>query len=158
MRQIPLTQGKFSMVDDEDYDELNKFKWYAHGDSNVLYAKRHAVDKYNRKRIIGMHEQIMGYVSGLVCDHIDGNGLNNQRNNLRHVTHHQNTMNAQSKRGRSNYKGVHWQSREKRWSSKIKMNYKAIWIGYFDNEEDAARAYDVKAKELFGEYARLNFP
>ena len=102
-----------------------------------------------------MHIFILGFKG---IDHIDGNGLNNQRNNLRKATHQENMMNRQSnKNSSSQFKGVHWYERTNKWQARITFNQKRISLGYFTSEIDAAKTYNKKALELFGEFAKLNF-
>lgn len=105
-----------------------------------------------------MHRVIMGDVEGKFVDHINHNGLDNRKANLRFATAQQNTWNKRKQKGNysSQYKGVHWVKSEKNWRALITCNKKMIYIGRFDDETAAAMAYDEKAKELFGEYASLN--
>lgn len=155
MKEIQLTQGKVALVDDEDYDYLMQWKWCAHKVYNTYYASRKYTKSKNPLEGSCMHWRIM---NGKMIDHIDGNGLNNQKSNLRFCTNSQNQMNMRSNiNSTSKYKGVCWKTRDKIWVAQIKLNQKVKHIGSFKNEEDAARAYDAKAKELFGEFARLNF-
>ncbi len=155
VKLIPLTQGKFAIVDDDDYEHLNKYKWCALKTHN---NKFYAVRRKNNKTII-MHRQIMNVPEGLVVDHIDGNGLNNRKNNLRICTQAQNIHNSRPRRNRSSkYKGVFWDKVNKKWSTNIRKGDKRIYLGGFDDEIEAALAYDRKAAELFGEFAYLNFP
>jgi len=95
---------------------------------------------------------------GFVVDHIDRNGLNNKRSNLRICTPRQNSYNRIGKETPSKYKGVRWKKSRNRWVAQIKHYNKAMQVGSFDNQIDAAKAYDKKAKELFKEFAYLNFP
>jgi len=105
-----------------------------------------------------MHREIMNAPKGLDVDHIDGNGLNNRKSNLRLCTHAENVHNSRPMRnGSSKYKGVCWHKTYKKWYSSIGKTGKRFYLGRFDNEIDAALAYDKKAKELFGEFAYLNF-
>ncbi len=153
VKEIKLTRGKVALVDEEDFDKLNKYKWSAWKDKNknIFYAMGG-----NRLR---MHRVIMGDIKGVAYDHINGDGLDNRKSNLRIATTQQNNMNTiPRKGGSSKYKGVCWHKRKKKWMSRIGYNYNIVHIGYFDDEVEAALAYDKKAKELFGEFARLNFP
>jgi len=153
MKEIKLTQGKVAIVDDEDYEELSKHRWY-YGNG---YAVRHATRESKKQPKIYMHIIIMGTESGLELDHISGDALDNRRENLRHVTHQQNLHNkAPNKRGSSQYKGVHWQKDRKRWHSCIMMDGKSVNLGRYKSEQDAAMAYNEAATKYFGEYARLN--
>jgi len=152
IRFIPLTQGKVAIVDKEDYEELSRYKWHASSRVESCYAYRR-----KGKRSLSMHREIMGEPKGMVVDHIDGNGLNNRRRNLRVCTSSQNHQNRRRTRGRSRYKGVCWEKRRNKWRAEIMLEGRHIDIGCFADEVEAARAYDKKAKELFGEFAYLNF-
>ena len=157
-RLIRLTQGQFAVVDDDDFEWLNQYEWYAVKEDRSYYAARTI---YEKGRVIQrqMQMEILGGVNGVdLVDHKNHNGLHNYRSNIRFCTFQQNLMNHKPKKLTSNFKGVHWSNRSKKWASSIGFNYKTIHIGYFNSEEDAARAYDTKAKELHGEFAYLNFP
>jgi len=159
-RKIPLTQGKYAIVDPEDYKELAKYNWYAKKCERRYYAERWGkIQQGSRTRgAVKMHRVIMGDVEGKFVDHINHNGLDNRKSNLRFATAQQNTWNKRKQKGNysSQYKGVHWVKSEKNWRAVITCNKKMIYIGRFDDETAAAMAYDEKAKELFGEYASLN--
>jgi hypothetical protein len=158
MKLIPLTQGKFAMVDDEDYEKLNKYKWYAKKGRDTYYVARNSSLQNGIQTTIRMHREILNLTTEkTMIDHINHDTLDNQRHNLRVCTQSQNSMNQVSKRGTSKYKGVSWHKLCGKWQSYIRINWKHTHIGIFTHEEDAARAYDKKAKELFGEYAYLNF-
>lgn len=154
MKEIPLTQGYKALVDDIDYNRLNQFLWQVIIKENYSpYAYR--TDRTNGKETIYMHREILQ--CDLKVDHRDGNGLNNQRYNLREATSQQNSFNItkRSKTTSSAYKGVCWNRQNKQWQSYIYFN-KKIHLGYFEDEIDAAIAYNNKAIELFGEFAKLN--
>jgi len=159
-RKIPLTQGKYAIVDPEDYKKLAKYNWYAKRCDRRFYAERWGKRKQGSiiRTDIKMHQVIMGTAEGKVIDHINHNGLDNRKANLRFATTQQNTWNKRKQKGNysSQYKGVHWVKSENKWRAVITCNSKVIYIGRFDDEKAAARAYDDKAKELFGEYAALN--
>lgn len=141
MMKIPLTNGLSTIVDDEDYDILSKFKWYAHKNRNTYYAKR-AVYHHGKKTIVGMHTAILKPRKEFQCDHIDGNGLNNQRENLRAATTRQNQQNRHIKKT-SKYPGVFWHKARGNWNARIRVGPRRINIGSFKNETDAANAYMV---------------
>jgi hypothetical protein len=151
IRFIPLTKGKFTIVDAEDFVWLSQFKWHC-----IINKSAYAYHSFNGKQT-SMHRVIMNPPPGLVVDHIDGNGLNNCRSNLRICTIVENQRNSKGWSKTSRYKGVSW-SKKNKWASAISLNFKRIHLGYFDNEIEAAKAYDKKAAELFGEFAYLNFP
>lgn len=157
MKHIPLTQGKFAIVDDEDFDWLSQWKWCF----NQGYAARtQNIGTFNgkEKKIgIQMHRLILGTPNGVETDHHDGDGLNNQRDNLREATSSQNQMNRASKiNSTSLFKGVSWSRHKKRWVAQITINKKVTYIGSFRNEVDAAKAYNEAAIIHYGEFARLN--
>ena len=150
MKEIPLTQGQVALIDDEDFERVNKFKWQATKKRNGYYARRSV---YGGNSIY-LHSFIMNTRSQL--DHIDHNGLNCQKINLRLANHSQNQQNTKKKNsGTSQYKGVSWNG--KKWFAQIKINGITKYIGLYDNEIDAAKAYDLEAEKLFGEFAQLNF-
>jgi len=154
-RRIPLTQGKFAIVDAEDYYRLVEFRWHTTTGANTFYA----VASPPGEKKITMHRMIMDAPGHLVVDHIDHNGLNNCKTNLRLCTTAQNNHNCSPKKGTSSkYKGVGWNKGKKRWVAMVRFNNKIHFLGHFENEIDAARAYDKKAADLFGEFGHLNFP
>lgn len=161
MKEIELTQGLVALVDDDMFDELNKFKWCAHRSvksKNTFYAVR---NKRAGRKVVGnflMHREILKPPDGMDTDHRDGNGLNNQRYNLRTCTRTQNNANRKPYLNTlSKFKGVSWRKDRDKWRAYIKIDRQYIHLGHFDLEIDAAIAYDTKAIELFGEFARLNF-
>lgn len=159
MKQIPLTQGKFAIVDDEYYEYLMQWKWYARKDENTYYAVRWIMQ--NGKGIIQrMHRLILGLKKGdgKYTDHQNHNGLDNRLRNIRACTCSQNQQNRLPlKNISSRYKGVHLYKRTGKWKARIRLGKQSIHLGCFDKEIEAALAYDMKAKELFGEFAYLNF-
>jgi hypothetical protein len=153
MKEIHMIHGFTALVDDEDYEELSKHRWYC----NDEYAiRRRKNGESGNTRNIKMHIAIMGKVEGLEIDHINGNKLDNQKSNLRHVTRSQNLCNMKPRGGSSRYKGVCWDSGTKKWRVQINDVGKVKYVGVYANESDAATAYNVAAEQLFGEYARLN--
>lgn len=167
VREVELTQGQVALVDDEDYEWLSQWKWYVikktvKGKFYGFYAARTVrFLKSNGKlvkRTIFMHREILETPDGFLTDHIDHNGLNNQRVNLRIALPFQNQGNRLGNRlSKSQYKGVSWHKEKHKWQSKIKTKVKIKHLGYFESEIDAALAYDKAAKEVFGEFAYLNF-
>jgi hypothetical protein len=151
---IPLTQGKFAIVDAEDYNWLSRHKWCAARSRDTFYTHRGS-----KGRLISMHRSIMRAPKGLMCDHRNHNGLDNRKSNLRLCTSAQNQYNKRPKKGcSSKYKGVILREDRRRWRAKICFNRKRIHLGDFADAIKAALAYDDKAIELFGEFAYLNFP
>lgn len=160
---IPLTQGKYAIVDAEDYKWLNQWKWHAVHYKNTFYAARTA-GKYPHQHQVLMHREILNPPKGRETDHNNHNGLDNRKQNIRICTSQQNHQNQKAMIGTSKFKGVSWQQGriykgkqyKGKWHAQICYNYKGIFLGSFDNEIDAAKAYDKKAKELFGRFAKLN--
>ncbi len=149
------------MVDGGDYNYLGRWKWYAAKSKNGCWYAQRGINRKGKVEIIKMHRLIMGLErgDGILCDHRDHNGLNNRRDNLRTCTNKQNNQNARPrKNGHSQYKGVSWVNRDKRWLATITVDRKQVCIGRFHSEIKAAKCYDHRAKELFGEFACLNFP
>lgn len=142
-----------ALVDDEDYAELSRFKWSACVSVNTVYAQRH-----EGGTTIMMHRSILGVTDKQSkVDHKDHNGLNNQRHNLRIATPVQNAQNAKAHRdGVSKFKGVK-PSRDGTWYASIRANRKTEHLGTFKTQTEAAKAYDAKAIQYFGEFAHTNF-
>ncbi|MDD5551392.1 MAG: HNH endonuclease [Candidatus Omnitrophica bacterium] len=157
MKKTKLTRGKVALVDDEDYERTTQYRWCAMHINYQWYADRALSKKEPKNAFTEMHRFIMNPPKGMMVDHRDGNGLNNQKSNLRICTRAENMMNrGKQPNNTSGYKGVRInkgiiiaQIGFKNW------NYH---IGCFPDKESAARAYDKRAKELFGDFARLNFP
>jgi hypothetical protein len=154
MKTITLSQGKVALVDDEDFDWLSKFRWYAkrpNSTSELFYAVAHVPGTRRHFPKVKMHKLLLPDAKEV--DHINGDSLDNQRHNLRAVTKSQNMMNM--KRHRDNVSGFKGVSRhQKRWCARIHNEF----LGTFPSAIEAARAYDVEASARFGQFARLNFP
>ena len=145
---IPLTQGKFAIVDAEDYDHLMQWKWYVNKRRNISYAVRDIVVD-GKKKSIWMHRLINDTPEHLLTDHINGEGLDNRKANLRSVTHQENMINCgRWKKGGSKYRGVSWHKSNKCWIAQITVNCKNTWIGSYKTELEAKTAYDVKRAEV----------
>jgi len=161
LKIISLTRGKAALVDDSNHGRLSEFKWFAvcNNTRHIWYAIRFKQIAGRRKGYY-MHREILGLTNPILRgDHKDGNGLNNQENNLRIATPGQNMANRRKRvRGSSKFKGVTWFKRQSEWRASIQVRRRYIYIGAFDMEEDAARAYDKAAQRHFGEFAFLNFP
>ena len=151
MKRIPLTKGKYALVDDEDFDWLTgNWKWHlSHG-----YAQTNFRPLDDERFTMKLHRLLISVPKGYEIDHINGNGLDNQRSNLRLCTHQENMRNRPKNKNKSGYKGVY--RNHAKWHAAIKHNGKKIYLGNFSKPEDAAKVYDLKAKELFGEFAMFS--
>lgn len=157
MLEIPLEgklgKGLVALVDDEDYPILVKYKWYLLKLRKNRYAMADTGGKTIRMHRLVLQDKIP---EGFVTDHIDGNGLNNQKSNLRIASKQQNLYNRKPQSANSIYKGLQ-QLRSGNWTARIKFKGVTYILGTFVREEDAAHAYDEGAKRFFGEFAWLNF-
>lgn len=157
---IPLTKGQSTIVSWEDRD-LSGYKWLTQSTAWGNYAARRYYHA-NGSTLLLLHRVILERVLGRTLDkkeqvdHIDLNGLNNCRDNLRLATNKQNSANKRkSVRNRSGYKGVSWDTTRKKWQASITVDGKSIGLGRYDTPEAAHEAYCKAAKELFGEFARF---
>lgn len=154
MQTIPLTQNKIALVSDGDYPLLMQWKWTYLDNGRSGYAVR-----WEKRRTIYMHRQIMQAAAGQVIDHEDGNGLNNQRENLRVCNTSLNQVNRATQQRAIPYRGVHRSKQTDRpWKAQIKAQRRVYHLGAFATQEEAARIYDRAALHFFGSFARLNFP
>jgi len=149
-------KGLYALVDDEDHEKVARYPWH-------LHSERYAAHTTKEQTIVLMHHMIIGKpAAGLVTDHRDDNGLNNQRHNLRHCTHAQNIRNSKlsglrnGKPTSSKYRGVKYNKKDRAWHAALQCNGKKYWGGSHRTEEEAALAYNVLATKYHGEYARLN--
>lgn len=159
VKEIPLTQGRVTLVDDEDYERLSQFKWYCHVRMGKPYASR-TIHEGSKSHVESMHRVILNVPKGQTGDHRNGDTLDNRRCNLRICSRRQNACNRKKRANptSSRYKGVSWNKRRGKWHSRIFPNGMNLHLGYYDVEEEAAKAYDVAALHHYGEFARLNFP
>jgi hypothetical protein len=156
MKTIPISKGMFALVDDEDFEWLSKMSWYYSNGYAMTSTRIYGSKKRNK---YAMHRFIMmTWNKSVDIDHIDGNRLNNQRSNLRIATRSQNHQNRKPLPRKGGYKGVGWHSRDNAWRAYIKVDGRQVSLGYFQDRDAAARAYDQAAIRHYGEFARLNFP
>ena len=149
MQTIILTQGQYAIIDDTDYDKMSKYKWYALRAHNRYWKAVRNIRKSNGKTsIILMSRYIMGAIKGEVIDHINGDTLDNRRDNLRICTQSENMQNIHTNQGVSSYQGVYWHNQRK-WRSQIGKNGRKYHLGLFDTKEEAAVAYNQAALEFY---------
>jgi len=162
MRKIALTQGRFAIIDDEDFNELNRYKWQVTRNGYAIRTQNKSKKKGILKKTgIYMHKVIMGNPMGFEVDHINGNPADNRKSNLRIIKHKQNSYNLNIyKNNRMGYKGVHLHKQRINTSTPftatIRVNKKLIHLGCFKSLKDAALAYNNASKQYHGEFGRLN--
>lgn len=160
IKLISLTQGYFAIVDTEDYNWLINWKW--HIATRTRKGRKEIVGACHTdsksKKIILMHRKIMSPPDNMQIDHIDHNVLDNRRINLRICTNSENSQNRFTKTHTSKYKGVHYRKTNQKYCAQIQRHQRQLYIGCFEIELEAAKAYDKKAVELYGEFALTNFP
>jgi len=153
--EIPLSRGLVALVDDSDYNRLSTAgKWYANPGGDTFYACRMSPRRGGKQLHIQMHTLVTGWS---FVDHINGDGLDNRRSNLRPADKSTNGMNRGiGSNNTSGFKGVSLQGLK--WKAQIRVNGRHVHLGMFDTPEEAARVYDQAAVRHFGEFARPNFP
>lgn len=153
MKKIKLTKGQYALVDDDDYGELNKYKWYCTSEG---YAMRRD-NKKNKFKVLSMHRVLMKARKGQQIDHINNNTVDNQRQNLRKATRTQNQGNQKMhKNNTSGYKGVCWHKTLKYWVAQLHTKKGKHYSVFCKTKEEAAKKYNEMATKYFGEYALLN--
>jgi hypothetical protein len=160
-RRIRMSGPKYAKVDPADYKRLRKYEWLVMKSRNSYYSLRIKPGKKGGSESqIYMHKEILKVPKGMVVDHINRDSMDNRIANLRAATHSQNMCNKRKCSGAtySKYKGIHWHKLHRKWKAAITFEKKRIYLGSFDNEIDAAKAYDEAAKKYHGEFACLNFP
>lgn len=158
MREIKLTRGKVARVSNADFAWLNAYRWYAEKLPTVWYARRKIRRQGGIVRTVSMHQLLAAVMGFASPDHADGDGLNNQRKNLRPASQtEQNGNQGLRSNNTSGFKGVSWNKDCRAWESYVSKGRKRFRLGFFKTATAAARAYDGAAKQLFGEFARTNF-
>ncbi len=161
MKTIPLTRGKFAIVDDDKYEELSKYKWFAvKGRRNRFYARRSTYKETKKSTVVSMSHMVLKLPKGMCADHIDHNTLDNRVTNLRPATNSQNLWNSPKRKLNSTsiYKGVSWNKKGHYWHVELQANNVVYNLGRYAHEKTAAKQYDKLAKLVHGEFACLNFP
>ena len=157
MKKIPLTQGLFALVDDEDFVHFSQWIWQATKIRNKYYATRRIRISRGKYKTIYMHREIVNAPKGVEVDHRNGDGLNNRRHNLRHSTRQQNSMNQRLRVDNiSGHAGVTWHKKRGRWRAIISINKKPVFLGYFDDKDIAIEVRKDAEKIHYGEFAPQN--
>ena len=156
---IPLTKGKSAIVDEEDFVRVNQFKWYHNNTRKTKEYARGQLPRAYRKKIIYMHRFIMNPPEGMIIHHINGNGLDNRKSNLYVCSYreHEFVENKHKKHKKSRFRGVSFDKRYGKYRARIRSKENVLFLGYFDNEADAAREYDKKLKSFGFRHAVYNF-
>lgn len=158
MARIELSKGLFAEVDEADLVAVSRFRWHAIEVGGKRYAATKSGGRY-RARSVLLHRLLVSPDGSKMVDHIDGDGLNCRRSNLRIASASQNQGNRRRNRsGSSRFKGVGWHAGAKKWRARITRDGRVRELGLFVDEADAARAYDAAAREQFGAFAAVNFP
>jgi hypothetical protein len=156
MAEVCLLRGETALVDDEDMPLVSRYRWHLHSAGYAVAT----TGSHRMRKNIWMHRLVLA--ASCHVDHIDHNRLNNQKRNLRVASVSQNGGNRLTNRERktSKFKGVYWHKPDQRWRATVQAKCggvnRQIYIGQFSDETEAARAYNRKAIELFGEFAKLN--
>jgi len=156
-----MTQPKYAKVDPADYKRLRKYEWSAKKSHKSFYAfGRIADNKTEKAKTKCMHREVIKVPDGMLIDHINHDSMDNRRANLRAATFSQNMRNRKKRSDAksSKYKGVCRFKGQRKWVARITFEKKRIYLGDFENEIDAAKAYDEAAKKYHKEFAVLNFP
>lgn len=157
MKEIELSRGMKSVIDDDDFERVSKFKWYARTNNGSKFYAAASIPGTKSKKMY-LHRFIMDAPKGLQVDHINGDTLDNRKENLRICTIQENLRN---KKGKREYKGAIYAGKgrnlKKPWSARISFEGRNLYLGHYETAEEAARAYDEAAKKYYGEFAKLNF-
>ena len=151
---VPLTRGYYAIIDAEDAPLVEGVSWRAKpGNTGIIYAARDCRDGSGNWTVVRMHRVILGAKDKTLVDHLDHDGLNNRRNNIRLCSHSENNQNARKRiKGSSKYKGIYWKERDKKWYARIMLNGKRIFLGSYDTEDEAHKAYCKASRDLHKEF------
>lgn len=153
--QLALTKGMVALVDHDDFHLVSEYNWYAHKGGSGVYAATTVTELDGKRLMIRMHRLILGTTdSKIYVDHINGDGLDNRRSNLRVCSHADNVKNRRNQQNnQSGFKGVSWHTTNKRWQAQIRSNGKRTHLGYYSSPQDAHAAYCDAAKKYHGAFS-----
>lgn len=155
--KIEIRDGLFAEVDDADEAMVGGYSWHLHVTPTGKMYARTTIRVHGKKKWLWMHRLILGLPHGKITDHRDGNGLNNERSNLRESTYVNNARSMRARPHSSKYKGVTWRKRDQKWYAQIELTgRRSVFLGSFSSQTEAAMAYDAAAKKHFGEHALTN--
>lgn len=150
-KEIILNNGSITLVDSEDYQRLNQYKWHV-SSGYATTGKKQGFTKNTR-----LHHLVINTPIGMYVDHINRNKLDNRKSNLRLATHKENQRNKQAPKSYSKFKGVYWHKRAKKWAVQIMLDGGAFYVGLYTNEVEAALEYDLAAVQFHGRFACTNY-
>jgi len=152
---VPLTKGHVAVIDAADVPQVEKFLWCAHVCRHAVYALR-GYEVKGKTKLVMMHRELIGAPHGRLVDHVDGNGLNNRRANLRLASNSENTRNSKKRiDNKSGYKGVCWDELQRKWRASIRLNGRQTYLGLYASPQEAHNAYREAATREYGEFARM---
>jgi hypothetical protein len=158
VKELKISKGYTVLIDDDDFDRVSAHWWQAVEQPHTVYAIHRRYRDDGTRAAIRLHRFVMNAPDGVEVDHINHNGLDCRKSNLRFATRQQNSANCRRRSGQNVFKGVEQDSRTNRFRAYITYRTKRYSIGYFATAEEAALAYDERARDYFGEFAALNFP
>ncbi len=159
-RRIKLTRGKYAIVDAEDFEKLNQYKWHCTYNGYACRSVYISGIKNKKQVYVFMHNTVCPAPAGKITDHVNRNKLDNRKANLRPATQKQNVWNRRIKKEnrKTQYNGIMWRRDRKKWRVRLTINGRQRTFGHYDDEIEAAKAYDEMAKKYRGDFAVLNFP
>jgi len=159
MKYLPLNKGLYALLDDDDFFRIRQRGWHAVKKYQITYVRR-TVGKRGQQKCVYLHHEVLGVISGKHIDHINGDGLDNRKENLRITSpsHNQANRKNKNKNNTSGFRGVTFSKRDQIWIAQIMVNRRCLCVGRFDSAIEAAKARDAAALKIFGDCAVLNFP
>jgi hypothetical protein len=154
MKKIKLTKGECALVDDDDFEKINQWKWSLNDDIQKYPVRRQKIDGKYKK--VWLHRFIMETPNNMECDHINRNTLDNRKSNLRNCTRSENQRNTLYKKNKCGFRGVSFKNKINKWQAEIQLDNKQIYLGVFESPELAAKAYNIAANKYHANFKTLN--